>query len=85
MAPNLAPFKHEIIYDMIHSGELSIKSITFSTIEPRGICIKIGLDASCYTRVADGKNESGLYSKIMELCYTISVAASYYSGKLDRK
>lgn len=85
IAPSLAPFKHEIIYEKIHSSELFIKSITFSTLELRGVYIKIGLDTSYYTCVADSKNESGLCSKIIELCYMISVAASYYSGKLDRK
>jgi predicted transcriptional regulator len=27
MAPNLAPSKHELIYDMIHSGELSMNEM----------------------------------------------------------
>lgn len=44
MARNLAPSKHELIYDMIHSGELSISQMVQAAGCNRSTILRISSD-----------------------------------------
>lgn len=59
MAPNLAPSKHELIYDMIHSGELSISQMAQAAGCNRSTILRISSNIRIFGSVKAPPNKGG--------------------------
>lgn len=59
MAPNLAPLKHELIYDMIHSGELSTSQMALAAGCNRSTILRISSNIRMFGSVKAPPNKGG--------------------------
>ncbi|KAJ5434405.1 hypothetical protein N7491_005000 [Penicillium cf. griseofulvum] len=59
MAPNLAPSEHELIYDMIHSGELSITKIAQAAGCNKSTISRISSNTKMFGSVKAPPNKGG--------------------------
>ncbi|KAL2700391.1 hypothetical protein AAEP93_008914 [Penicillium crustosum] len=59
MAPNLAASKHELIYDMIHSGELSVSQMAKAAGCHRSTILRISSNIKDFGSVKAPPNKGG--------------------------
>lgn len=58
MAPNLAPSKHELIYDMIHSGELSVSQMAQAAGCSKRTILRISANIRLFGTYSPGQSPS---------------------------